>query len=452
MPRVLFLPSYFGGGFGHIGRCLALAAELEKRGWETAFALSGPHRRRLEEDGREVYRLRMPYEPRPEKMESGGSVFTKLGGMDYQLVRDGLVTGNVVRAAIAEQLGVSMRFQADLLVGDAAPLAGLVANRSGLPLAQITRSILHPEGPGLIWWQDMPKELVPPDLQPVFNPILLSWGLPAMRRAEDLLWGDLHLVPSIPELDPLPDGLPHVSYTGPLVRPPREEAPAWLDALDPARPLVYMTAGGGAAGVGGRDFYLALFEALGSCEVQVVASTGSGLDSRSLPAPPDNMRLEAWVPGPAVIARSSLVVCTGGYGTTMECVQAGVPALVIPFHTEQESNARRLEAAGAARLLMPGEGEPEVVWHAYPGGGLTTLELRQGALRADRLRQAILGALEDPSLRQGARRLQAVAAPYAGPPAAADLLEEMLARRPPDGRPRPPRRGLLERLGLRRPG
>jgi spore coat polysaccharide biosynthesis predicted glycosyltransferase SpsG len=41
--KLLFLPNYLGGGFGHIGRCLALAEKARERNFQCAFFLNGPH-------------------------------------------------------------------------------------------------------------------------------------------------------------------------------------------------------------------------------------------------------------------------------------------------------------------------------------------------------------------------------------------------------------------------
>lgn len=430
--KALFLPSYLGGGFGHISRCLTLADALEKCGWQTAFALGGQHTERVRSGSSAVRRVYALSHPRQRASgEATAPAFTVLGDMNYQLVRDGLVSPAVIRACVAEQLGAVRDFRPDVLVGDVWPLAGVLAHLAGLPLAQIVRSAIHPAAPDLIWWQACPQGLVSPDPRPVFNPLLEAWGLPPIQRAEDLLVGDLYLVPSFPELDPLPDGLADTTYIGPLVSPQQAGIPEWLNALDPACPLVYVTTGGGAESVGGRQFYLDLIEALRNTPVQAVISTGANLSPDDLPPPPAKIRIESWVPGQAVIARSRLVVYSGGYGTTMEMVQAGVPGLVIPFHTEQESNARRLEAAGAARFLLPSQGQPIQSWHRWPGGRFSTLVYLHSDLTPALLRESILDAVADEGLLSGAQHLQSRAMGYRGAAQAVDLIEGLVRSRSP---------------------
>ena len=85
-------------------------------------------------------------------------------------------------------------------------------------------------------------------------------------------------MPSIPELDPLPEGTPATHYVGSLTRTdPRSAAPPdWFAELHPERPLVYVTIGGGADPVGGARLFQVLYEALGDLPLQVVASTPIG--------------------------------------------------------------------------------------------------------------------------------------------------------------------------------
>lgn len=430
--KALFLPSYLGGGFGHISRCLALADAVEKRGWQTGIVIGGQHIERVRKTARKQRRVYSV--SRPRRSASSGAAapaYTVLADMNYQLVRDGLVSQAVIRASVAEQLGIVRDFSPDVLVGDVWPLAGILAHLTGLPLVQVVRSAIHPAAPDLIWWQSRPLGLVSPNPQPVFNPLLETLGMDPIRRAEDLLTGDLYLVPSFPELDPLPDGLVNTHYIGPLVSPQQASIPNWLETLDPTCPVVYVTSGGGADAVGGRQFYIHLIDALGNAPVQAIISTGARLSPHDLPLPAENIRIEAWVPGQAVIAHSRLVVSSGGYGTTMEMVQAGVPGLMIPFHSEQESNARRLEAAGAARVLLPSQGEPVQAWHRWPGGRFSTLFYPESDLTPALLRDKIMEATTDRGLLYGAQHLQSRAMGYRGADQAADLIEELVRSRNP---------------------
>jgi predicted glycosyltransferase len=63
------------------------------------------------------------------------------------------------------------------------------------------------------------------------------------------------------------------------------------------------------------------------------------------------------------LCRASASISQCGYNTALEILQAGVPALVVPFangdEDEQMKRARRLEQLGAVRVLDENEMTPE---------------------------------------------------------------------------------------------
>jgi UDP:flavonoid glycosyltransferase YjiC (YdhE family) len=351
----LFLPSYLGGGFGHIRRCLSLAQALDEKGWQPAFALGGQHTSRVQAGGYPVFRLRRPFEPILD--QGDGPAFTVFSDLGFQLLRDRLNSSSSIRAALAEQLAVLRRWKPGLLVSDSWLLADILGHLAGIPVVQVVRTATHPAVRQLIWWQEPPADLLAPDLLPLFNPMLMDLRVPPIEHAEDLLRGSLYLVPSIPELDPLPGDLPGTFYTGPLTHQKKanKSLPDWLEDSSSDRPIVYVTLGGGAGPVGGPEFYRLLFDALADLPIQVIASTGARLSPDDLVAAPPNFRIEAWVPGPELIKRSRLVVYPGGYGTTMELVESGVPGLVIPV--PQRARIKRPET-GSSRCWE----SPAAVW------------------------------------------------------------------------------------------
>jgi UDP:flavonoid glycosyltransferase YjiC (YdhE family) len=435
MNRVLFFPSFRGGGFGHIGRCLALAQELRQRGWQTAFVLDGQHAAHVEATGQSILRPRHPLSATIIKRlikllrkSNPPPAYTLFSDMNFQIARDGFYSAQIVRQRVEQELELVRRFKPDLLIGDTWPLTSIVGRRVGLPVVQIIKSVVHPACPRLIWWDEPPPGLTSPDVRPVFNPPLAEWGLPPIERAEDLLSGDLLLVPSIPELDPLPEGIPATHYVGPLTQtdPRSVEPPDWFDELHPERPLVYVTIGGGADPVGGARLFQVLYEALGDLPLQVLASTSAKLKPTDLPSPPANFILKSWVPGLATIARSDVVVFHGGYGTMMETIHCGVPSVIVPFHSEQEANGRRLETNGAGIVIPHSQGPYQPAWFQWPGGRFSVLVAPQPTLNPRQLRRAIDRILSQDQFRLATTQLRAQLANYGGPPLAADLINTLI--------------------------
>lgn len=66
---------------------------------------------------------------------------------------------------------------------------------------------------------------------------------------------------------------------------------------------------------------------------------------------------------PQVMAAADLVLCRSGASTLAELAAMGKPAVLVPspnvVHNHQEKNARVLERAGAAKVLLEGEATPE---------------------------------------------------------------------------------------------
>lgn len=425
MKRALLFPSYFGNGFGHIARCLTLADELTHRGWTAAMVLAGPHVGMVQQAGYQTFTPRFPTQPRSSKAESPAYICIPDGSL--QVLRDGFVHPWRVWAAVTESLSIVRRFRPDVLIGDISLLPWIVGQLTSLPVVQVVRSMMHPATPRLIWWKDPPSGIVSPDIRPVFAGLLRHWNLKPIDRAEDLLRGDLFLIPSIPEIEPLPDNLPNTYYVGALVRElgSTSALPAPLDR-QADQSVVYVTLGGGASSVGNYDFFLKLNEAMGGTPWSVIVSTGRKFDISKLPLAPPNLFYYQWVPGRETIQRSDVVVFHGGYGTTMETLQSGVPSIVLPFHTEQEANGRRLEANSVAQVLLPTTEPYQVMRRRWRGAEYTVLFQQHSKLSADTLRQAIATVLTDTRYRQNALHLSHELKRYGGPAQAVDLTEALL--------------------------
>jgi UDP:flavonoid glycosyltransferase YjiC (YdhE family) len=98
-----------------------------------------------------------------------------------------------------------------------------------------------------------------------------------------------------------------------------------------------------------------------------------------------------------------VVVTTGGSGTVLAMLQAGVPLVVVPAAWDQPENAWRVADAGAGIRLAPRQCTPA------------------------RLRASVEAVLHNPTYRGNAGRLAAAFKRYGGAAQAAGLLEELVA-------------------------
>jgi UDP:flavonoid glycosyltransferase YjiC (YdhE family) len=189
----------------------------------------------------------------------------------------------------------------------------------------------------------------------------------------------------------------NVRPVGPCAWDPPAEAPAWLAGTE--RPLVLVTTSSEFQD-DGRLVRTAL-EALADEPVDVVATLPAagtaGIDV------PGNARVLPFVPHGPVLEHAACAITHGGMGATQKAIARGVPVCAVPFGRDQLEVARRVEVSGAGTRL--------------PARRLTT----------DRLREKVREAME---CRPGAERVAAAFDRAGGPAAAADAVEELLARRP----------------------
>ena len=105
-------------------------------------------------------------------------------------------------------------------------------------------------------------------------------------------------------------------------------------------------------------------------------------------------------------ARCDLVVFHGGRSSVMTTLQAGTPSVVIPTITERESNARRLASLGAGEVVMPVNGADG-----------------EKRIDGDEFAAKVKLVLNEPSLRQSARRISESMRRFGGAQAAAEQIE-----------------------------
>jgi UDP:flavonoid glycosyltransferase YjiC (YdhE family) len=126
-----------------------------------------------------------------------------------------------------------------------------------------------------------------------------------------------------------------------------------------------------------------------------------------------------------MIARADVVLFHGGYGTMMETVQKGVPSIVLPFHTEQECNGRRLEQNGSARVLSPQDDDLELLRDGHQEDAFAVLVCRQLYVTARQVKRVTASVLHDSHYRFHAQKLHRIQSEYGAAVASVDLIEDL---------------------------
>jgi UDP-glucoronosyl and UDP-glucosyl transferase len=130
--------------------------------------------------------------------------------------------------------------------------------------------------------------------------------------------------------------------------------PAPLPAAPPRpteRPFIYVTLGTYFGS--NTDVLRAVLEALADEPVDVLVTVGSDGDPAALEPLPANAAAERFVPQATLLPQCAAVVHHAGSGTTFGALAHGVAQVVLPQGADNFRNAAMLEAAGAARTVLP---------------------------------------------------------------------------------------------------
>ena len=297
-------------------------------------------------------------------------------------------------AMVPDLLAIGRAWRPDLFVREDAELGACVAAEVlGLPHAALQVSAFRPHNAGVV-------------AEPLGR-LRAAHGLPP-DPAGAMLYRYLYLVTVPPSLQ-TPDAAA-LPVTARAIRPVpfdrsgEEALPPWVAAL-PARPTVFLTLGTRS---GGRtDVFAPFVRGLADAPVNLLVTVGREGDPASLGPLPANTRVERYVPQTLLLPHCAAVAFHGGSGTLISALTHGLPLVVVPLKADQPENAARSAAAGAARVLLPGD------------------------LTPDAARAAVLEVLGDPAYRRNAERVRDEIAALPSPDDAVRLLEGLVERPAP---------------------
>ncbi|MFD9127034.1 glycosyltransferase [Kitasatospora sp. NPDC059571] len=200
--------------------------------------------------------------------------------------------------------------------------------------------------------------------------------------------------PAFPWLPPAPIG-PSVLYTGHCGSGPAaaDLDPAWQAVVDRlttrGRPLVLVALG---TFLSARHDVLRIAAegVLRHTDASVIVAAGDRVadltrDPALSTAPTDRLHIAATVPQQALLPATAAMVHHGGNNSFTECLTAGVPALVLPFSSDQFAIAHDAERAGVGRCLDPNTLAPRSVGdtvHALLTDSRTTINALRDDVRA----------------------------------------------------------------------
>ena len=439
--RVLFCCWPFEG---HVFPQLSMALALRERGNEVAFYTGSRLQETIEQEGVRVFpfaKIEPAWLAVQERERQVGGRRQSLR-VEHQAFREWLV--ETIPDQVKDLRSIISEWQADVLVTDASMWGPSLVLNEAVPIPVALASPLitavipgpgaPPQGSGLppahnartrarAWAITSATQLLAGGLRRRVDELRAAEGLPAMGCGVNERCGQLplYMVLSVAELDfnrrDLP---PSVHYVGACTWHPPEPAGTseWLDQLPGGRPWVHVTEGTSHY----QDPFLlrAAVSGLAGAPLEAIITHGRNRGPKEMglgPAAP-NVHMAPWLSHDALLPRCEVLVTTGGAGTVIAGLQAGVPLVIVPTTWDKPDNARRVVAAGAGVILPSRKCTPQS------------------------LRAAVEGVLAQPRYRAAAQRCAELLARAPGPSGAAELIEALAPRKRERDRQAEPRKEL----------
>jgi len=158
----------------------------------------------------------------------------------------------------------------------------------------------------------------------------------------------LNLVYTLKEYQPYAEDFPEEQYKflGASVYERKEQE---IDFEKTNRPVIYISLG--TVIKGAASFFGKCIEAFRNERVDVIISVGKNFSIHKLRDVPENCKIYNEVPQLSVLRQADIFVTHGGMNSISEALVYGVPMVVIPFMSDQPTNARRIEELGLGKKL-----------------------------------------------------------------------------------------------------
>lgn len=419
---------------GHVFPQIAIAHALRADGHDVAFATGEEMRATIEGEGFELFAFEHVGRPWEATRQIERRLPSRRGMVraESQAFRAWLLES--IPAQIADLEPVLADWRPEVIVTEPAMLAPLLVlgEKHDLPVALLATFmgtlIPGPDAPpafgmglaparglrgrALAWTAEHVTDLLARSFRGRVDELRAAHGLSPLGLSVNEHTGrmPLYLVGNIPELDYDRRDLPaSVHYVGRCTwqSATDPQTAAWLERVPAGRPWVHATEGTSHQG---QPFLLRMAaEAIAGLDAEGILTTGQRPpESVALGAPAPNVHVTRFLRHDDLLGRCAAMVTTGGAGSILAGLAAGVPLAVVPTTWDQPDNARRVVEAGVGVRVDPHRITPA------------------------KLRSAIRELLDEPRYAANARRLAQRLAAAGGPPRAAQLLSDLADGPRPD--------------------
>ena len=332
--RVLFTTR---GSSGHVGPLAPFAHACVRAGHDVLVAAQRQFEANVERAG-------LPFAPVDEpSRDEWMPLMAGFAEMDMDTANGVMIreffAGLDLRAGLPALRGIVESRRPDVIVRESWEFGStLVAEVYGIPIARV--------GLGLAEMENLSVDLA----APAVDEVRAALDLPPDPGGERMT--------AAPFLTTMPGELDDPAATVPArtsrfrfeVSAGAEELPDWWPGNDD--PLVYLTFGSVAAGEHlpyYPELYRLAMAALSPLPVRVLVTVGDAArDIEELGEVPANAHVETWVSHDQVARRADVIVCHGGFGSTLGALAHGTPLVVLPlFSSDQWANGHAVARASA---------------------------------------------------------------------------------------------------------
>lgn len=348
----------FGSGLGPLTRTLPILKELKESGYEVKYFGFKNAKKRMEEIGIS--------ELSDEDFISGIQRTTPVRNW-YSAEQFWSIIGynnaEWLNVKVDNLISKLKEFSPDIIFSDLGILSCIAAKIMGIPLVALNQSCYHPNRiyDRLRWWE-LPQN-IETGLMGVLNDIFRKHGVRPLNKFEEIFTGELTLIPSFPEFDPISSlGEYNTHYIGPVFMEdsiaPNQDYPKLYNSDKRHKIFCYTARFNDNVGESGINIFKAMIGMQKELDAQLLVSTGSIYDKKIAvnilnenELSEDDIKIVDWIPMSVAYSQSDLVIHHGGHGSCLGQFIYNTPSLILPTHSEREYNARMLGGIGVSEFV-----------------------------------------------------------------------------------------------------
>lgn len=335
------------GGAGPMIRCLPVAIELKKRGYEIYY-----YSRDYSKHYYNMYGFHQVNVTYPKRYDAGLGTTEKWVDLEHFAA-----TYENDYSYFCVKYNTWIKYmeelKPDLIISDfslGSTISGLVLNIPIVSISQACYLYTIKNDKKIRWWDNSikPKECMVLDN---LNRFLKSHNINGYEIFEQIFLENKVFIPSIPEFDTLNSMDDKVEYVGPILWEGYNKSDI-IERKSGKKIFVYLGRLTDTCGDTGILIYNIIKEIAQESNVQFILSNGN-FDNIEDPGIENILVNREWLSVREIYTSHDLIIHHGGHNSCIASLVYGTPSIIIPTHTEREFNARNMENIGAGKMVLP---------------------------------------------------------------------------------------------------